>query len=117
MDSNTEGEHWKASDRGGQWDGLFWRHTREGFLENKAWGSREEREKALEDYEAPWCSANGGTEALGEALEATEDNFQASLKRGETLESLCEAAEKKRLEIEEGGKKAKGGQARSGRRG
>ena len=106
MESNTEGEHWGDSDRGGQWDGLFWRHAREGFLENKAWGSREEREKALEDYEAPWCSANGGIEALNESLAATEDAFQASLQRGETLESLSEAAEKRRLEIEEGKKKA-----------
>ena len=75
-------------------------------MENKAWGSREEREKALEDYEAPWCSANGGIEALNESLAATEDASQASLQRGETLESLSEAAEKRRLEIEEGKMKA-----------
>ena len=88
MESSTEGEHWEASNHGGQWDGLFWRHTREELLANTTWGSAAERKKALGDYEALWCSANGGIEALQEAREATEDNFQASLERGETLESL-----------------------------
>ena len=97
--SDTEAHHWSAQHKGrdvqgGQCDGLFWRHSRGEWLES---GDPRAQEK-LEAYELPWIEACG-VQAMTDALRDTEDAYQASLSRGNTLKSLTEEAERKGAEL------------------
>ena len=96
----TEAHHWAATlvnrdVQGGQCDGLFWRHARDDWL---MFSGEPNAQQALDEYELPWINAYG-QKAMDDALRDTEYAFQASVQRGDTLNSLTEEAERKRLAI------------------
>ena len=91
----TEAHHWAATlvnrdVQGGQCDGLFWRHSRGEWL--KFGGPRAQLE--LDEYELPWIQAYG-LPAMKDALRGTEDAYQSSLARNDTLASLTDEANQK----------------------
>ena len=107
---HTERHHWVAHKegndaQGGQCDGLWWRHARDEWLSGP-WACSDRpqsyaaREEALDAYEAPWKNEYGEG-AFEEALRATEPAYQESVFQGNTIASMWEASEVKRLEIEE----------------
>ena len=94
IESETEAHHWSAKVvgrdlQGGQCDGLFWRHARAEWLQS---GKPDAAEK-LEEYDMPWIAAYGA-QAMADALRDTEEAYQQSLARGDTLQSLTEAAKR-----------------------
>ena len=105
--SDTEAHHWSAKVahhdvQGGQCDGLFWRHSRDEWLESGGPRAREE----LDEYEWPWVQAYG-EKAMQDALRDTETAFQASVRRGDTLKSLTDEAERRGAEIAASKEKAR----------
>ena len=80
--------------QGGQCDGLFWRHARAEWLQS---GKPDAAEK-LEEYDMPWIEAYGA-QAMADALRDTEEAYQQSLAKGDTLQSLAEAANREGAEV------------------
>ena len=94
IESDTGAHHWSAKivglDRqGGQCDGLFWRRARGEWLQS---GDKLAEQK-LREYDMPWILAYG-KQAMEDALRDTEQAYQASLKSGNTLHTLTQAAER-----------------------
>ena len=106
---STEKHHWVQSVKGnevlgGQSDGLFWRYSREEFLEDDSWGTRQDRASALVEYEHAWVSANS-LEAHDAALASTENAYQKAKENGVTLASLSEEADRVAEQLGKGGGK------------
>ena len=115
--SDTEAHHWSAKIahrdvHGGQCNGLFWRHSRNEWLESGRPNAHEE----LVEYDWPWVQAHG-EQAMQDAIRDTEAAFQASLKRGDTLKSLTDAAERKTAEIAASKEEARRGSGKGKGRG
>ncbi len=87
IESGREAHHWSAKVvgrdcQGGQCDGLFWRHSRDEWLQS----GDKRAEEQLEEYDRPWITANG-EQAMADALENTEDAYTGGPMRGAQLEA------------------------------
>ena len=87
--------YWQGNGwNGGQCTGLFWRHARDAWLRLGEGTDLEMdlRAEALEAYDQKWKDLYGD-DAFEASMKATEDAYQQSKSRGETLESLWSEAQ------------------------
>ena len=68
---------------------MFWRNSRGEWLQ---FGDPRAEEK-LKESDTPWIKANG-EQAMANALRDTEDAYQASIAKEDTLQSLTEVAKR-----------------------
>ena len=68
---------------------FVWRNSRGEWLQP---GDPRAEEK-LKESDTPWIKANG-EQAMANALRDTEDAYQASIAKGDTLQSLTEEAKR-----------------------